>query len=551
MTKLILHSTLLAYFTFAAVLASNQTASAQVTGDSLWREYCKDPDRHNNLPNNSYAGVFRGDKPLPNAPVVANVRTLGAKGDGTTDDTAAFLAAIKQAAGKGAVLIPAGHYILSRHLVLPSGTVLRGAGPDQTTLEFSKPLNETVGTLTDVGSSAWSWSGGLIWIGPPDTFGADGKVTRAQPDRVQDWEYWRPGTALAQAAGTAKRGDITLTVDQPGGLKAGQFVVMTWENPADASLLKHIAAHPSMEAYDWASAKWLLPPQYPQFQWPVEIKAVNGDRVTLAQPLRVDIRPEWKVALHEPGGFVQEAGVEGLHLVMRAPREHKHLKCVGWNGIFFNRAYNCWARDVQITGAENPVLFSAAKNCTAAGLKIDGEQMNHHSIAVRVNTADCLVQDFVIAGMWRVKHGINIEWLSSGNVYSKGNMTKGTFDSHRALSFDLIRTEISLANDADGPGGAGQAGPFIGPRVAHWNVKVDASGTPGLSQNAPGDFVFMPLTFPNGAFVGIRGAARSDNVRDTVPGEKGSIIADEGEVPTITNLYEAQLKLRLGSKGTE
>ena len=179
-------------------------------------------------------------------------------------------------------------------------------------------------------------------------------------------------------------------------------------------------------------------------------------------------------------------------------------------------------------------------------MKIDGEQMNHHSIAMRVSTADCLVHDFDVAGMWRVKYGINVEWLTSGCVYSKGRMAKGTFDSHRAMSFELIRTEITLANDADGPGGAGQAGPFIGPRVAHWNIKVDRStpSSPG-NQNAPGDFIFMPLTFPNGAFVGIQGAARSDKVRDTVPGEKGSVIADEGKVPAIPNLYEAQLKLRL------
>lgn len=524
------------------------SAHAQLTAEALWKSYAATPDTHPNIPNCSYAGYARGEKPLPEPAAVANVRELGAKGDGTSDDTAAFKAALAKAAGQGAVLVPAGKYLLSSHLVLPSGTVLRGEGPAKTTLEFTKPLNDTVGTLTDTGSSVWSWSGGMIWMGPPDTFGADGKVVRAKPERVQDWEYWRPGAALAQAAGPAKRGDSTFTVDRAAGLKAGHFVVMTWESLADASLLKHLAAHPSMEAYNWASATWLLPPQYPQFQWPVEIKAVAGNTVTLAQPLRADIRPEWKVALHEPGGFVQQAGVEHLHLVMRAPREHKHFRCVGWNGILFNRAYNCWARDVQITGAENPVLFTAAKNCTVTGLKIDGEQMNHHSIAMRVNTADCLVHDFEIAPtLWRVKHGINVEWLTNGCVYSKGRMARGTFDSHRGLSFDLIRTEITLTNDADGPGGAGPAGPFIGPRVAHWNVKVEplAAPSPG-NKNAPGDFVFMPLTFPNGAFVGIQGAARSDTVRDTVPGEKGSVIADEGKVPTIPNLYEAQRKLRLG-----
>ena len=43
-----------------------------------------------------------------------------------------------------------------------------------------------------------------------------------------------------------------------------------------------------------------------------------------------------------------------------------------------------------------------------------------------------------------------------------------------------------------------------------------------------------------------QGAARSDTVRDSVPGEKGSVIADEGKVPAIPNLYQAQLRQRLG-----
>ncbi len=164
---------------------------------------------------------------------------------------------------------------------------------------------------------------------------------------------------------------------------------------------------------------------------------------------------------------------------------------------------------------------------------------------MRVNTHDCLVENFTIDGMWNVKHGINIEWLSSGNVYSKGRMTKGTFDSHRGLSFDLIRTEISLRNDADGPGGGPGAGPFIGARVAHWNIKVDATGSRN-NKNAPGDWIFMPLTFPMGAFVGISGCEPSVKEVSTAPGGKGSIVADSGKTPAIENLYHAELENRLG-----
>jgi len=529
-----------------AALAGPAAAQKPITGTDLWAEYVKSPDTHSNIPNCSYAGVFRGEKPLPAPTVGTDVKQHGAKGDGKADDTEAFKKALQSTAAKGgAVAVPAGTYRISQQLVIPSGVVLRGEGPEKSVLNFVRPLEQILGKIEENKSSVWSWAGGMIWIGSPDTFRPDGKVAPHLADRIQGWEYWRPSATLAKVSKPAKRGDRTVEVDKADGFKPGQFVMLSWENPADASFLKHVAGHPSMEAYNWKSATWILPPIYPRWQWPAEIESVKGNTVTLAQPLRVDIRAEWNVEVADPGPRVENAGVEDLQILLESPKEHKHLKCVGWNGVYFNRAYNCWAKNVRITAAENPVIFSAAKNCTVEKLVIDGDPMNHHSVAMRVNSHDNLVKDFVVKGMWRVKHGINVEWLSSGNVYSKGTMEKGTFDSHRALSFDLIRTEITLTNEADGPGGAGQAGPFIGARVAHWNIRVLAAKPSPTNMNAPGDFVFMPFTFPMGAFVGIQGAEVSNKVRDTTPGEKGSIIADEGVVPAITNLYESQLKLRL------
>ncbi|MBC8039716.1 MAG: hypothetical protein H7Y06_04170 [Opitutaceae bacterium] len=531
---------------FTALLLLPITTLSAQTSQSLWDAYRKDPDRHPTIPNNSYAGVFRGERPIPAAPVITNVRTLGAKGDGKSDDTAVFKAAIKETADKGgAVLIPAGTYVLSSHLVLPSRVVLRGEGPDKTILKFTKSLNGSVGSTLEGQSSAWSWTGGVIWIGPDDLFGPDGKIIK-DSSRVQAWEYWRPGAELATVTAAAKRGDHQITVSRATGLSAGQLIVLTMENPSDASLLKHIAGHSAMDAYNWKSATWILPPNTPQFLWPVEIKAVQGNTVTLAQPLRLDIRPEWKAAVRAAGTYVSYAGVEDLAISLSAPMDHQHLKCSGWNGVLFQRAYNCWARNIRITGAENPLLFVAAKNCTAQGIKIEGPQMHHHTIAMRVMSHDNLVRDFDIRRMDKVWHGINIEWLSSGNVYSQGYMEKGTFDSHRALSFDLIRTDITLSNQANGPGGAGAAGPFIGARVAHWNIRIDPSISQGSQKYNGADYIFMPLTFPMGTFVGITGAPASNAAYATAPGEKGAVVADTGKEPSIKDLYAEQLKLRTG-----
>jgi hypothetical protein len=62
------------------------------------------------------------------AAFAADVRQFGARGDGATDDTAAFAAALDAAAraGGGAAFVPAGKYLIASHLTVPSGVTLLG-----------------------------------------------------------------------------------------------------------------------------------------------------------------------------------------------------------------------------------------------------------------------------------------------------------------------------------------------------------------------------------------------------------------------------------------
>jgi hypothetical protein len=196
-----------------------------------------------------------------------------------------------------------------------------------------------------------------------------------------------------------------------------------------------------------------------------------------------------------------------------------------------------------IEGSENGVLLSAAKNVTVAGVTVGGDHERHHPFACRAGSHDNLFEDFAITGKGRVRHGINTEWLSSGNVWRRGRMTRGTFDSHRALSFDSIRTDIDLTNDEGSqPGGADPAGPYLGKRVVHWNVRIA-----GSDRADPGAYVNQPACLPMGALVGIQGAPLSTAAAPTLgPGRKGCLVASPGERPEPPDLFEAELRLRLG-----
>lgn len=83
---------------------------------------------------------------LPRTPKAAPVSpaSFGARGDGVTDDTAALQRAIDSAAERDAAveLAPNTRYLLSRALLLPTGTHLTGAGPS-TQLQFTWKYNDS------------------------------------------------------------------------------------------------------------------------------------------------------------------------------------------------------------------------------------------------------------------------------------------------------------------------------------------------------------------------------------------------------------------------
>ena len=520
------------------IVAACTASAAETSGADLWKQYVADPDRHLLIPNCSYAGYQCGDVALPEPAAQFDLgKDFGAVGDGATDATAAFKAAITKAAsvakpGKPAVIsIPAGIFYVTGLIRLDhSGVILRGAARGDTIIAFQKPLADVVGASQAGTSSRWSWCGGLVWLGPGDVFENDGRFR--QPATTQDWEEWQVLPPVAQVSAPAKRGDRTITVDAAGAkaLKAGDTMLLCWANPADRSLLLHMAGHELMANYDWAKSGQGLT-SAKAWRWPVEIADIKGTTVTLRQPLRIDIRPEWQVRFAPLGDHVRESGIERLTLRMVPHDAGKHLTDKGWNGVYLNRALHCWVRDVTIENSDNAAIHAAAKNTTVTGLHVTGGK-HHHATALRVSSHDNLITNFRIEST--PKHGINTEYLSTGNVWSKGVMLHGTFDSHRAMSFESLRTDITITNDGT-PGGGGQAGPFLGARMTHWNIRVSGKA----------DFIYQPECHSLAALVGIQGIARLDKEGWAMPkGDKGVVVADDGKVPEIVDLHAAQVALR-------
>ncbi|MCC5840650.1 MAG: fibronectin type III domain-containing protein [Opitutales bacterium] len=539
----------------ATLLGASSLVSAQTTttGAALWAEFAANPDNHSHIPNNAYAGYRRGETPVPDVPVVVNVLDFGAVADGTGDNTRAFREAIDAAwyAGGGAVLIPAGTYRVAHMIHLHrDGVVLRGEGTGETIIDFANPLVSTLGN-TGMGSQHWNWTGGLIWVGPRDLFRMrdDGRWTQlrdAAPGfnvNAGNWEAWRNQGPITTVTSSHPRGVRSVAVADASELAPGDFVLMTWDNPAGDLLWKEIAQHGSFDSYNFG--EWLGATPY--FGWPVEIAAVDGNTVSFVRPTRVSIVPEYNVTLRRIGPSVREIGVESMTLRMANTREtYSYNNGVGWNGLFFNRAFNCWARDLEIVNAETPLNVSSSTNVSILGIETSSPFQSKYIFTNRVMSHDVLYDGFDIRNTGLLSNGINTEWLGTGNVWTRGNMDKGTFDSHRLMSFDYLRTDITMVNPAEArPGGAGRAGPFTGRRAVHWNVRIENTERP---ENTRGEWVFHPVQYTYGAQIGIIGAPpytlNQNNVWAMPAGDKNMLVGDVGGEPAPANLFDAQIALR-------
>lgn len=124
---------------FGAAFAAETEPSEPVS--ALWGQRGESWNRER-LPDYSYAGYRAGEVALPELPVVANVRSFGARGDGRHDETDAFRRAIAET-HHGALFVPRGVYRLTSVLDIDkSHFALRGegSGEEGTVLYFEKSM---------------------------------------------------------------------------------------------------------------------------------------------------------------------------------------------------------------------------------------------------------------------------------------------------------------------------------------------------------------------------------------------------------------------------
>jgi hypothetical protein len=436
---------------------------------AAWSE---SPSTHPLIGDWRRVGYRRGARRPEATGRIVEASRLGIGPDDADDTSELLQAALDEigASGGGVLRLDAGRYLLDRPLFIHhSNVVLRGAGKHETTLFFPKPLAESVHANT-----AWSWTGGQIFFVARERLAAS-----TTSEWASGWgrdEGWLPGETLATVAPSARGTDV-LEVDDTAALEPGPMVLLEVADTPGGHhrMLREMGGDvEGTRSYPWdstvlADAVWT---------WPVVITEVlDTRRVRVEQPLRITIHPETTATLRALGPTVHDSGVEGLTIENALRVQTKHNENPGSNGVCFQAVHDCWVTDVHVVHADVAFSMTAAKSCTLRGISAGGRSLHHFTIT-RAHSHDNLVEEFVldeftipaVPGSWL--HGINVEVLSSGNVWRRGTMHTGTFDSHRGLPFENLRTNITLVNKDAVPGGAFDAGPLFGARTVHWGIDV-------------------------------------------------------------------------------
>lgn len=465
------------------------------------------------LPEVRWAGYRYGKAPLQPLGGLQEfpVDRFGAVPNDHGDDRLSIQTAIRHAELRGGIVrFGVGRYRLDGHLVIGSPKVfLVGAGSSASILSFSRSLHETTGVPQGQLDRTLSWSGGLIWFArgqstpvdrPRALLPRESELGSSLPLPVQD-TYQSSTTSMPRglAQGTNVIGSIDPSVRYPEVIP----VEVHWIG--GKALAAEIFGCPvGAAAYaPWASAgtQTNSDPTLIYVTIPNVLRRNERGILTLDKPLRLSTNAAHHVVLSVQPAPLVEVGVSGLSLEMPDLPATPHNQNRGFNGIAMESFGHGYINDVSMLHAENGVILENCWNITIRGLVLSGRK--HHHGSSFSGSHDCLMEDFDFRA--ESIHGISTQDRSSGNVWRRGRMNGGTFDSHTGTPFDSLRTDILLVNPVGSPGGNPGASTFNGRRMIHWGITVETDKLTDKQRRRAPEWIRAPIYHPRGILAGISG----------------------------------------------
>ena len=364
-----------------AALSATTSLHAQTT--PAWQKFVNNAD-DNVLLDFSYAGYHHGTElPVDEKDVnvlaqklgykVYNVCDYGAVPNDGKSDRKAFEDIINKIGrgkpnAKAIIYFPEGEYILhskddnttnaetgkvtSNTLNLVMGhVIIKGAGRDKTFLTMEDPMLPT-----------------------------DPKVMYSSPKMISiRHNGGKDNLQLAKVTGSAKKGDMSIEVDDVSQLKVGDWVKLTLLNN-DKKVIEE-----ELKPYKLQSSMTTLINKGVHVVDRHQIKAIDGKRVIFEEPIMHAVNPAygWDIKTY---AHYEEVGVEDLTFKGKAKNNFHHH--AGWqdDGAYkpldFMRQVNSWVRRVDYVSISECMTFSECANCLFLDSEISGNR-GHSSVRMQ------------------------------------------------------------------------------------------------------------------------------------------------------------------------
>ena len=365
---------------FAALSA---TTSLNAQNTPVWDKFVNNAE-DNVLLDFSYAGYHHGTElPVDERDVNVLAKKLGYKvynvcdygavpNDGKSDRKA--LEDIINKIGRGKpnakaiIYFPEGEYILhskddnttnaetgkesSNTLNLVMGhVIIKGAGRDKTFLTMEDPMLPT-----------------------------DPKVMYSSPKMISiRHNGGKDNLQLAKVTGSAKKGDMSIEVDDASQLKVGDWVKLILLNN-DKKVIEE-----ELKPYKVQNSMTTLINKGVHVVDRHQIKAIDGKRVIFEEPIMHAVNPTygWDIKTY---AHYEEVGVEDLTFKGKAKKKFHHH--AGWqdDGAYkpldFMRQVNSWVRRVDFVSISECMTFSECANCLFLDSEISGNR-GHSSVRMQ------------------------------------------------------------------------------------------------------------------------------------------------------------------------
>ncbi|MFO0924361.1 MAG: DUF6298 domain-containing protein [Pirellulales bacterium] len=272
--------------------------------------------RGNQILDFSRAGYRSSDMPLPVVPSALTLTPLGDERDQAALQSALVHLAsrpLNEEGFRGALQLSPGTFVVQRSLIIPaSGIVIRGASQGTTCLEHRgidrAPVIKIVGE-----ASRWSDASELH-----DAYVPVGSRTVHVVDASKNW-------------------------------KAGMRVRMNHPSTRTWIAALEMDRFPTDEKGSWLDWR----PGSMDLHVVRKIERVEDDAITFDAPLPFPIDVEQvdaTIAGETHDGTLQRIGIEHLSIRSRCDSPNEKCEDHAWDGIWFDRARDCWVREVAFEG---------------------------------------------------------------------------------------------------------------------------------------------------------------------------------------------------------